>query len=136
MTEETNDWNIVIENSEFDNLKKKINKLEYKNIILKEENKILKIDNKDLKEENTNLKGEIRLMKRKFEESKIFLNKNMLYPTTTSNYLDKKPFYLNYKYRFNSTYLPNYYQPNYSTIGEFNDFIALKEQYIPVMKYL
>jgi regulator of replication initiation timing len=129
MTEEIHDWNIVIENSEFDNIKNKMNKLEQKNNNLEEENTKLKIENKDLKEE-------IRLMKKKFEESKIFLNKNMLYPTTTSNYLDKKPFYLNYKYRFNSTYQPNYYQPNYSTIGEFNDFTALKEQYIPVMKYL
>jgi hypothetical protein len=50
---------------------------------------------------------------------------------TTSNYLDKNPFYLNYKYRFNSTYLPNY-----SIIHEFNDFTALKDQCIPVMKYL
>ena len=129
MTEEIHDWNIVIENSEYDNIKKEMNKLEKINNNLEEENTKLKIENKNLKEE-------IRLMEKKFVESKIFLNKNMLYPTITSNYLDKKPFYLNYKYRFNSTYQPNYYQPNYSTIGEFNDFTALKEQYMPITKYL
>jgi len=129
MTEEIHDWNIVIENSEYDNIKNEMNKLSEKNHILEEENTKLKIENKNLKEE-------IRLMEKKFVESKIFLNKNMLYPTITSNYLDKKPFYLNYKYRFNSTYQPNYYQPNYSTIGEFNDFTALKEQYMPITKYL
>ena len=129
MTEEIHDWNIVIENSEYDNIKKEMNKLEKINNNLEEENTKLKIENKNLKEE-------IRLMEKKFVESKIFLNKNMLYPTITSNYLDKKPFYLNYKYRFNNTYQPNYYQPNYSTIDKFNDFTALKEQYIPITKYL
>ena len=136
MNKETNDWNVIIENTELDNLKKKIDKLEYKNIILEEEKKIVKSENKELKEENNKLKEEIILLKKKFEESKIFLNKNILYPLNPTQYLDKKPFYLNYKYRFNSTYQPNYYQPSYSIIGEFNDFTALKEQYIPISKYL
>jgi len=61
----------------------------------------------------------------------------MLYPIPTSNYLDEMPHYLNYKYRFNHSTGPLYNTITLPTITNvYNDFSALKEQYIPFSKYL
>jgi hypothetical protein len=109
------DWNIIIEDNKYDEMKDRLEELEEENRILKEKNKLLK---------------------KQLENSKIFLNKNLFNLTTQYDYLDKKPFYLNYKYRFDNTYVPNYYPVNNYTINMFEDFTALKEQYIPISKYL
>ena len=132
MKSESDNWNLVVDTIEYEDFKDRLNILRATNINLKDENI-------GLNKENDNLKEEIRIMKNKFRESKIFLNKNILFPMIPNNYLDKKPFYLNYKYRFNSTYIPNYYTYNSSIVNDFNyynNFTALKEQYIPISKYL
>jgi hypothetical protein len=127
MTDETTNWNIVIENHEYEALQNKLKVLEEENTRLEKENKLLKNENIEISN--------------KVIDSKMFINKDYINNSICNDYLDKKPFYLNYKYRFNNIYVPN----NYTMVNNYildtnelfkNDFMALKEQYIPVSKYL
>lgn len=115
MNSEFNNWNIIIEDDKYEELKNEIF---------------------SLKEKCMNLCKENKELKKKLEESKYFLNTNLLYQGNKLDYLEKKPFYLNYKYRFNNIYVPNYYYVNNKPINIQEDLIALKEQYIPISKYL
>ena len=86
------EWSIIINNKEFEDLKNKYDDLEKKYNNLKIENELLNESQK------------------KISNPGNFISKKYTYPFINYNYLNTKiPYYLDYRYRFNQIYIPYYY---------------------------